>query len=223
MTIPPLAPFLRSYPWKLHLLGLLPVVLLLAYLSVFVGTGNALTEFFIEYRVDRPSLNHTMNLITNLTGPFFYGIYGWILVNAVMVEDRKLMKFIAIYVFVEIVITVGLLQVIKTGIGKPRPMEVLNGQGYQPFSSDYGQHSFPSAHTTDVVGSALALLKYRRRLIYALAFGTIIAILGFSRIYLGLHHISDIFGGLLFGSLVAILVNYLSLWQWQAARQPEQA
>lgn len=219
MKIQPFASFSRSYPWKLHLLGLMPAIFLLVFLAISFGTGAEIAEYFLKYREGNESLNHVMKLITHLAGPLFYGIYGWVMVNAVMTENKPLIKFVLVYVLVELLITVLFLRFLKIGIGKPRPLALLAGHGYEPFSLDTNQHAFPSGHTTDITGSTLSFLKYRRSVFYSLLFGCIIALVAFSRIYLGMHHLADVAGGLFFGSLIAVMVNYLSTWEWRPPSQ----
>jgi undecaprenyl-diphosphatase len=102
----------------------------------------------------------------------------------------------------------GILQlVLKTTIHRDRPQYAaayLHGQSY----------SFPSGHTMSaticwslmVVCAGLSLGWHgRRRLrLYAVS-TTIILLIGFSRLYLGVHYPSDVAGGLIIGTAWVVL------------------
>ncbi len=73
-------------------------------------------------------------------------------------------------------------------------------EGLPPLASTPTQLSFPSAHTaTAFAGAAVySRLGLPARALYALACAT-----GLSRLYLGLHHPSDVIAGALLGRAVA--------------------
>lgn len=68
----------------------------------------------------------------------------------------------------------------------------------------------PSGHTTEATTSVMALAGQSRRAMAPFAFGLIIALLGFSRIYLGWHHPSDVLCGWLLGSVAGMAVTLLA-------------
>jgi undecaprenyl-diphosphatase len=66
--------------------------------------------------------------------------------------------------------------------------------------------SFPSSHAMNMFAQAMLLtLLYRRRAIWFFSFATII---GFSRVYTGVHYPFDVLGGAFFGVLIGALVFY---------------
>ena len=105
------------------------------------------------------------------------------------------------YVAAQVLIAALLCRVVKIAVGRPRPM---TGGPFHPFSFGWGYQSFPSGHAGEIVGSAMPLVwRYGRLLpvLMPLGFGVLIAAVAFSRVYLSMHHPTDIWGGLVFGSL----------------------
>lgn len=99
--------------------------------------------------------------------------------------------------------------VLKAGIDRSRPDldQLVSGHG----------PSFPSGHVMAAMAlwgllpSVVALLTHRRRLWWAsvAASGVIIGLVAASRVYLGVHWLSDVVGGLLLGALYLLGVERL--------------
>ncbi|KWX84905.1 phosphoesterase [Paenibacillus riograndensis] len=90
----------------------------------------------------------------------------------------------------------------------PRVRPYLALPGTNTFHNPLKDHSFPSGHTTAIFASTVP---------YMVAFPVLTAILlplacivGFSRIYLGLHYPSDVVAGAVIGSGVA--AGTIALW-----------
>ncbi|MHC8322457.1 bifunctional DedA family/phosphatase PAP2 family protein [Pseudomonas sp. GB2N2] len=106
--------------------------------------------------------------------------------------------------------------VIKVALHRARPGELLY--------SGWSAFSFPSGHSTInvVLYGFLAILIARDnrpawRLAVALGAATLIFLIAFSRLYLGAHWLSDVLGGLAFGSAWLALLG-LSYLRRQAER-----
>lgn len=91
--------------------------------------------------------------------------------------------------------------VMKAGIQRARPSELAYA-GFDPFS-------FPSGHATmaAVIFGILAVLvshsmgRWGRALVYATC-AVVVVMIAYSRIYLGVHWLSDVLAGLLFGTVM---------------------
>ncbi|WP_223487462.1 bifunctional DedA family/phosphatase PAP2 family protein [Pseudomonas sp. A-RE-19] len=122
----------------------------------------------------------------------------------------------AAYWLVAIVGALGLNTVIKVALYRTHPAELLH--------SGWSAFSFPSGHSTiDVVlYGFLAFLTTRDslpalRVVVTLCAATLIFLIAFSRLYLGAHWLSDVLGGLAFGSAWLALLSLFYLRQ-QAER-----
>lgn len=109
---------------------------------------------------------------------------------------------------------------LKLGFDRPRPDLV-------PHLTEVYQSSFPSGHsmaaaaTYLTLGAMMARVQPRRRLkIYflALAIGVMLLI-GFSRVYLGVHWPSDVLAGWAAGAVWALLC-WLAAWWLSRRRRP---
>jgi len=78
--------------------------------------------------------------------------------------------------------------------------------------------SFPSAHAA-LIFVFLGFLIYcfwrfdinlKYKIVLSIVFGTIILLIGFSRIYIGVHYLSDVIGGYLVGLMWVLIAMYIS-------------
>lgn len=89
---------------------------------------------------------------------------------------------------------------LKYAIYRPRPIELYSGAD---------SFSFPSGHATmaAITFGVLAVLashamnRWNRSLVYAICGSFVIAI-AYSRVYLGVHWLSDVLGGIIFGAVM---------------------
>ena len=71
-----------------------------------------------------------------------------------------------------------------------------------------GLYGFPSNHAANSFAAAAILSAFYRR--YTALFAMLAALIGFSRIYLGKHYLSDVLAGAFWGLLLACLILYLA-------------
>ncbi len=86
----------------------------------------------------------------------------------------------------------GLVHVAKAVTGRPRPYEAVAGAVLRQEPA-HGL-SFPSSHTAVALAAAIALTPFLARALAAAGIGYA-ALVGWSRVYLGVHYPLDILGG----------------------------
>lgn len=69
-----------------------------------------------------------------------------------------------------------------------------------------GETSFPSGHTAHGFAAATAIFLYRKKA--GIAAYILASVIAFSRMYLFVHFPTDILGGIVAGTLCAVVVNY---------------
>lgn len=142
--------------------------------------------------------------------PAFFTTIGesglvWIVIAIVLTCIPKTRKCgLTMIIAMAITYLVGNL-FLKNVIARPRPCAVDPGVTLKiPFPSEY---SFPSGHTSNGFAGAVTIFSYYRKAgILSLLVAAIIA---FSRLYFFVHYPTDILGGIVLGTLDALLAVYL--------------
>ena len=115
-------------------------------------------------------------------------------------------------IFLSMLIALAIAGVVGRGIeiatGRARP-SVRTEEVWNRFSSKY--NAFPSGHVTASMAFFGVLFFANRRV--AIACLPIPILIGFSRIYLGAHYLSDVVCGVILGILSAVLVARVFLRQ----------
>jgi len=176
-------------------------------LVVVGGALIALRQYdVVPYEVDQ----EWMEELLEVRNPFFEtvaigfdelggGIVGVFVVPILIIVALVLAKrrWGALYFLVAVVLSAGLVQLIKNLVDRPRPEEIL-------VAADFG--SFPSGHTANAATLAVVLgIILRRWWVWMLGVLWVIGML-LSRNYLGAHWLTDTVGGLVRGAAVALIV-----------------
>jgi undecaprenyl-diphosphatase len=88
---------------------------------------------------------------------------------------------------------------LKDWVGRVRPCHVI--ENVHLFTDCNTSYSFPSSHAVNIFAAAFFLSQPLRR--FSLLFYGIAAIVGYSRIYIGIHYPFDVIGGAGIGLLIA--------------------
>lgn len=108
---------------------------------------------------------------------------------------------------------------LKAGFNRPRP-ELVPQITFVSAASFPSGHSSIAATTYLTLGALIARSQEQRRAkLYIMAFAILLVLLiGFSRIYLGVHWPSDVLAGWVLGAVWAIVVLLAARW-WQERHQ----
>lgn len=138
-----------------------------------------------------------MPFMTNLNN-FTYVLIAlglWILFR-----ERKAGFFFLVFLGLTLAVTDQFSShLLKDWIGRVRPCAVL--QNVHLLTDCNASYSFPSSHAVNIFAAAFFLSQPFRRfspLIYGIA-----ALVGYSRVYIGIHYPLDVVGGAGFGLLIA--------------------
>lgn len=107
---------------------------------------------------------------------------------------------------------------LKEFFARPRPFNLFdsNPEKYAEWGAKYifpelvykpSSYSFPSGHTASAFAAATALLWHSRK--WGIPTMIFAAVMGFSRIYVQVHYCTDVFGGIVAGTicgLIAVLI-----------------
>jgi len=103
----------------------------------------------------------------------------------------------ALYYAIAALLSVGVVQLLKAVLDRPRPEELL-------VVTDAG--SFPSGHVANAATMAVVLAIILNRWWVWFAGIAFIVLMALSRTYLGAHWMSDTIGGALIGAGIAVIV-----------------
>lgn len=129
----------------------------------------------------------------------------WIIIAIVLTCIPKTRKCgLTMMIAMAITYLVGNL-FLKNVIARPRPCSVDHSVTLKiPFPSEY---SFPSGHTSNGFAGAVTIFNYYRKAgILSLFMAVVIA---FSRLYFFVHYPTDVLGGIVLGTLDALLAVYI--------------
>lgn len=121
-----------------------------------------------------------------------------------------------VVMIVMIVLAVGAADFISSGIlkdwvARPRPTRVPELEGVLHLVNDYrsGRYGFVSSHAANTMACALLFSLIWRNKIATIGLMLWVAANCYSRIYLGVHYPTDVLGGIIVGSLVAVVAFFL--------------
>ena len=134
----------------------------------------------------------------------FVGVPSGLLLYGVFADDRSVLDT-GVLMGSSQAFVLGTAALGKIVLERQRPFEVLRDVKVKHLSSAIGS-SFPSGHTSQAFAVATMLAYRAKPAVYvpALVWATVI---GYGRIYLGLHYPTDVLGGIALGVIASSLVH----------------
>jgi undecaprenyl-diphosphatase len=158
-----------------------------------------------EHRSHEPLEFH--QFISNSTNWISLGVPAGLLLSGRLRHDKN-MQLAGLNIGKSILISTGITVAIKFSVNRNRPF--LDYPLEIPKAGAGGSPSFPSGHTSQAFATATALyLEYPKWYIAIPAYGWA-SVVGYSRMYLGVHYPTDVLAGALVGSGSALLNKQLN-------------
>ena len=153
-------------------------------------------------QIDTPLLDSFFRAVTSLGEELFYLLLFSFLIWCV---DFYLGIRVGIIFLLSVYANNGVKEIFQ----QPRPFDILP-EIQKAHASGYG---FPSGHAQSslVVWGSIAIAYWKKQIWIRNLSVLLILLIGFSRIYLGVHFPTDILGGWLFGGLILFLSYFISL------------
>lgn len=160
---------------------------------------------FINDTIANPILNWIMPIVTNENNIAIPLVLFWLWL---LLFQGKRGKIAAILLLLTVALTdVIAAQIIKPWIGRIRPSHAML-DNINLLVSKGGKYGFVSNHAANTMAAATVIGYFYNK--WKSVVITISIIVGFSRVYVGVHYPFDVLGGWLFGYAVAW--GILSIW-----------
>jgi membrane-associated phospholipid phosphatase len=144
--------------------------------------------------------------ISNTAKPFAVAIPVSMLAVALIKKDKNL-GINSYETMAGIAIAAGATYVLKQTLQRPRPYVTDTSIFIIPGDPNY---SFPSGHVSVVAACATSLIISTKKGYVTVPAVAWIACVGYSRIYMGEHYLSDVIGGAIVGAGGALAANWLN-------------
>ena len=174
----------------------------------FLLFDYSIASFFDSLNYQTKSLFGTLTHFGDSLYFFIPTILTWALVKIIKSKNQIIntISEISLFIFLNILLSGIVTQILKHIIGRPRPV-LFNGfdlKSLDIIHFDSKWHSFPSGHSATIFAFIFCMIflfpKIKNILI------TIAIIIASTRVIVGAHFISDIFGGALVAYLTSILI-----------------
>ena len=189
------------------LLASLPLLLALGWTFAAFDSEADVHTFMLRHRAAHPLLKDATKILTDWGNAAVYAVYAWLLFTGLRRKDRCRTRLAVVYIVVQLAVALVLVHVLKFVIGRPRPD--VDGL-FRSMSTHSRYHSMPSGHTTEISGAVLPLAMRAKSTLAVLGMGLYLGAVGYSRVYLGWHHPSDVLCGWLLGSVAALAIHLFS-------------
>jgi undecaprenyl-diphosphatase len=156
--------------------------------------------FFINQSLANPVFDIIMPFVTNLNNWKIPILLVWILL---MVKGGKKGRVVGILLILVLLVSDQLSStIIKPLIGRYRPCHLYDN--LRLLVNCGGKYAFPSSHASNIAAFAVLFSYFYRK--WTAVFVIVATIVGFSRIYVGVHFPIDVLAGYSVGIFSAFLI-----------------
>ena len=184
-------------------------IYLLLGVFVFLFFDYSISKFFFNINSQTKSLFETLTHFGDSMYFFVPTILIWAVIKIIQNKNKIILTIsdISLFIFFNILLSGIAVQIFKHILGRPRPplFHSNNLTTLDIFNFDSRWHSFPSGHTATIFAFIFCLIflfpKIKNILI------TIAVVIASTRVIVGAHYVSDIFGGALVAYITSILLR----------------
>ena len=176
--------------------------------SIFDSFDMSVFTFFGE-QIQSAFMNIVAEFITFFGGSEF--VTPMAVVGALLIPFKKTRKFGMAVLFAVLIGTLLTNLVMKPLFARPRPyVYYADNPLFMKWYEFAGAHiesdkSFPSGHTTAAFELGVSTFLVLRNKKFSWIFPVFSALVGLSRIYLMVHYVTDVLGGVLVGTFAGIM------------------
>ncbi len=176
--------------------------------SIFDSFDFSVFTFFGE-QIQSGIMNIVAEFITFFGGSEF--VIPMAVIGALLIPFKKTRKFGMAVLFAVLVGTLLTNLVMKPLFARPRPyVYYADNPLFMSWYEFAGAHiesdkSFPSGHTTAAFELGIAIFLVLKNKKVAWIFPVFSALVGLSRIYLMVHYVTDVLGGVIVGTFAGIM------------------
>jgi undecaprenyl-diphosphatase len=179
-----------------------------ALLIAVIATAFGLLLWKFDFEILFFIKDHVRNSFLDVIVPFYTNLGDdgimWIAVGLIMLIPKKTHKCGIMVLAALLVMLVVNNIILKNLIARPRPCATypeLVELVHIPTS-----YSFPSGHTVSAMAVAFTILTQHKKL--GIVAVIMAFLMGLSRLYVGVHFPTDVYGGIIVGAAIAFAVYY---------------
>ena len=166
----------------------------LALLAISFLFDNSIAGFFVNNRLG--FFDGLAVFIHNVEG---YALFLFVIIILLVFRQKKMI----LPLLLTFILYLGATQLIKIFVARPRPFTKFD---FDNLGATDANRSFPSGHAT-ASASVIRFFEFNRIFMWIWIAVTILVM--FSRVYLGMHYLSDVVAGLVLGYAVSDLSIFL--------------
>ncbi|MEW6214400.1 MAG: glycosyltransferase family 39 protein [Nitrospirota bacterium] len=167
--------------------------------------------FSVNHALQNNLFDVIMPFITSKAYLLFFPLFAWF-----FLKDRKRAGIALAIAFASLALSDWSSYILKQFFERQRPCNVLDGVHLLVGCSS--SYSMPSNHAANALAIATPFyILFRAKMRYV--FVIVALLVGFSRIYVGVHYPSDVIVGVLVG--VALAISVIGLYRWSSERFKE--